>query len=375
MQWHYIDTDGALAAAAQIWQKSSLLALDTEFVRVDTYYPKLGLVQLSDGQQVWLIDPLCIRDWQPFCAVMTAPAILKVLHSCSEDLETLKHHLQLVPSPMMDTQIAAGMAGFDGVMSYQRLVKATLDLDIDKDETRSDWMARPLSQGQLTYAAADVLHLVKVAHILREKLHGMQRLSWIDEDMARLVAEWQKEVGDKMLYAKVKQAWMLRPQQLAVLDSLTRWREERCKELDIPRPRLLNDAALMELAKRMPADHKHLFQFRDIKPNVVRKEGETIIELITSAMHSDSSNWPERLAKPLSPQAGEWFKEMRALVSKKAEELGVPPELLARKKPLEWMLRQGYPRGPYPVPDELLGWRETIIVQPLQQLLFNLSGK
>lgn len=375
MQWHYIDSDAALAAAADIWQNRTLLTLDTEFVRVDTYYPRLGLVQLSDGQEVWLIDPLCIHDWQPFCAVMTAPAILKVLHSCSEDMETLKHHLQLIPTPMMDTQIAAGMAGFDGVMSYQRLVKATLDLDIDKDETRSDWMARPLSQSQLSYAAADVLHLVKVALILREKLSAMGRLAWIDEDMARLVAEWQKEVGDKMLYAKVKQAWMLRPQQLAVLDALTRWREERCRELDIPRPRLLNDAALMELAKRMPADAKQLFQYRDIKPNVVRKEGATIIEQIEMALNSEPANWPERLAKPLSPQAGEWFKEMRALVAKKAEELAIPPELLARKKPLEWMLRQGYPRGPYPVPEDLLGWRENVIVQPLQQLLFNISGK
>jgi ribonuclease D len=375
MQWHYIDTDAALAAAAKIWQTSILLALDTEFVRVDTYYPRLGLIQLSDGQEVWLIDPLCIRDWQPFCAVMTQPSILKVLHSCSEDMETLKHHLKLIPSPVMDTQIAAGMAGFDGVMSYQRLVKATMDLDIDKDETRSDWMARPLSQGQLTYAAADVLHLVTVANMLREKLHNMGRLGWIDEDMAKLVTEWQKDSSDKMLYAKVKQAWMLRPQQLAVLERLTLWREERCKELDIPRPRLLNDAALMELAKRLPRDEKQLFQFRDIKPNVVRKEGGTIITLIEAGADSPQENWPERLAKPLSPQAGEWFKDMRALVAKKATELGIPPELLARKKPLEWMLRQGYPRGPYPVPDDLLGWRENVIVQPLQQLLFNLSGK
>lgn len=375
MQWHYIETDVALASAAKIWQDRTLLALDTEFVRVDTYYPRLGLIQLSDGQEVWLIDPLCIRDWQPFCAVMTAPAILKVLHSCSEDMETLKHHLKLIPSPVMDTQIAAGMAGFEGVMSYQRLVKATLDLDIDKDETRSDWMARPLSQGQLSYAAADVLHLVSVANILREKLDSMQRLTWIDEDMAKLVVEWQKDSSDKMLYAKVKQAWMLRPQQLAVLESLALWREERCRELDIPRPRLLNDAALMELAKRLPREHKQLFQYRDIKPNVVRKEGETIIALISQAADSPQTDWPERLAKPLSPQAGEWFKEMRALVSKKAAELGIPPELLARKKPLEWMLRQGYPRGPYPVPDDLLGWRENVIVQPLQQLLFNISGK
>ena len=160
IQW--ILDDASLARHCAEWRKLPYVALDTEFMRVDTFYPIAGLLQVGDGQRAYLVDPLVVKDWAPFAELLEDPAVTKVLHSCSEDLEVFLRLTGALPAPLFDTQLAAGYLNIGFSMGYSRLVKEVLDIDLPKGETRSDWLQRPLSETQISYAAEDAQHLAEV---------------------------------------------------------------------------------------------------------------------------------------------------------------------------------------------------------------------
>ena len=159
---HWIRDNDSLGQHCAEWQNLPFVALDTEFMRVDTFYPIAGLIQIGDGERAYLIDPLTIDNWQPLSALLENPAVVKVLHACSEDLEVLLRLTGSLPAPLFDTQLAAAYLNLGFSMGYSRLVKEVLDLDLPKGETRSDWLQRPLSETQISYAAEDALHLAEV---------------------------------------------------------------------------------------------------------------------------------------------------------------------------------------------------------------------
>lgn len=375
MSYIAIESNEALAEAAQKWLSVPRIALDSEFMRVDTFFPKLALVQINDGEHTYLIDPLAITEWEPLKAVFTAENVVKVLHSCSEDLDAFYSNLGVLPRPIFDTQLAASYASVGGVMGYQRLVKALLDVDLEKGETRSDWLKRPLSDSQKHYAAEDVNHLLPMAEMLEQKLIEKDRLTWLVQDCVDLLDDWLVSQAEGYSHERVKKAWMLKGHQLNVLAHLVKWREERCHKLNKPRGHIINDALLVEVAQRLPQSVQQLSKIKGIKGPTLRKEGEQIVQLIQACKDTPKEQWPPRMERPLSQAAGEWFKDMRKLVNRIAEDLDVPPELLARKKQLEWMLRRGYPDGPFTLHDALTGWREPVIGEPVLKLLNELAQK
>ena len=158
----YIVDDAELAKACAYLQRASVLALDTEFVRTNTFYPKPGLIQIGDGQRIFLLDPLTLTQWQPFLDLLADQQITKVLHSGSEDLVLLQHTFGQLPEPMFDTQKAAAFLGYGANLSYLNIVKELIGVELEKGETRSDWCARPLSERQLHYAALDVHYLPSI---------------------------------------------------------------------------------------------------------------------------------------------------------------------------------------------------------------------
>ncbi|HEY0892485.1 MAG TPA: ribonuclease D, partial [Cellvibrio sp.] len=158
----WIDQDDQLTELCAVWRKQAAIAVDTEFMRSDTFYPIAGLLQIGDGKGCYLIDPLAIKNLAPLRELMLDTAVTKVLHSCSEDLEVFQRWLGVVPAPLFDTQIAAAFAGLGFSLGYSGLVKNLLTIEIPKDETRSDWLQRPLSVAQLNYAALDVAHMLVV---------------------------------------------------------------------------------------------------------------------------------------------------------------------------------------------------------------------
>ena len=177
---------------------------------------------------------------------------------------------------------------------------------------------------------------------------------------------------DSQPYQRVKKAWTLKGHQLNVLAQLITWREQHCKAVNKPRGHIVKDDLLMEMALRLPQSMAQLSQIKGLRPATLKKEGPTMINLIKSCKDMEKSQWPKPMDRPLSQTAGDWFKKMRAMVNKRAEDLDVPPELLARKKPMEKLLRQAYAGQTMQVPPSWQGWREAIVAQPLVQLLSKL---
>ncbi|MBC3412945.1 ribonuclease D [Pseudomonas sp. SWRI51] len=361
---HWIRDDQTLAEHCQSWRELPFVALDTEFMRVDTFYPKAGLIQIGDGKHAFLIDPLLIRDWQPLAALLEDRTVVKVLHACSEDLEVLLRLTGKLPQPLFDTQLAAGYLNIGFSMGYSRLVQEVLGLDLPKGETRSDWLQRPLSDTQVSYAAEDAVHLAELFSALRPRLCD-DKYAWVLEDGAELVAAMRREVDPQTLYRDVKLAWKLSRQQLAVLRELCVWRESEARRRDVPRSRILKEHSLWPLAKTQPDNLSALAKIDEMHPRTIRQDGEFILQLIKRAAATPAAEWPPAQPEPLPIEAAGVLKRLRAIGQAEGERLQIAPELMLRKKTLEALLKSGYPDGPYQLPDSLRGWRRERMGQAL----------
>jgi len=351
-----------------MWQKLDFIALDTEFVRTSTFFPKAGLLQVADNQACYLIDPLTITDWSCFAELLDNPDLVKVFHACSEDLEVCHRLTGTIPNPVADTQQGAALASLGGIMGFQRLVKAVLDIEIDKGETRSDWLQRPLRPQQIEYAVADVFYLHQCYERLLTLLDEMGRLAWWQEDCQRLIELGQISDDYSQQYRKVKLAWKLRPQEQYVLQCLAIWREEVARLWNVPRSQVVADNVLWNMARYQPLHQGDLAR-AGMKPHVRQRAGDQALSLIEQAKQADESLWPDVLQKPLSPQAGEKLKALKKAVTVRADSIDIPADMLVKKKTLEALLRSGYPRGPYHLPEPLLGWRKNEIGEDLLNYL------
>jgi len=365
---HWIRDDASLAQHCADWQRLPYVALDTEFMRVDTFYPLAGLVQIGDGSRAFLIDPLLIQNWAPFAAVLENPAVIKVLHACSEDLEVLLRLTGSLPTPLFDTQLAAAYLNLGFSMGYSRLVQTVLGIELPKGETRSDWLQRPLTETQVSYAAEDAQHLAELYVALDPQLSADKR-DWVLEDGAELVASQGREVAPEEVYREAKLAWKLSRAQLAVLRELCTWREREARARNQPRNRILRENSLWPLARLQPTELVALARIDDMHPKTVRQDGETLLKLIKSAAATPPENWPEALPEPLPMEAAAVLKNLRSVGQREAERLNMAPELMLRKKTLEALLKSGYPNGPYRLPDSLRGWRRELMGQALLDAL------
>mgnify|MGYP006200504003 FL=1 len=366
IQW--IGDDASLAQHCATWRTLAFVALDTEFMRVDTFYPIAGLLQVSEGERAYLIDPLLISDWTPFAELLRDPAVVKVLHACSEDLEVFLRLTGSLPAPLFDTQLAAGYLNLGFSMGYSRLVQAVLEIELPKGETRSDWLQRPLSVTQVSYAAEDVVHLAEVYTRLKAQLPA-DKYTWVLDDGAELVSNLGREVDPELAYREAKLAWKLSRQQLAVLKALCTWREEQARKRNQPRNRIIREHSLWPLARTQPDNLVALARIEDMHPKTVRQDGEFLLRLIKQAADIAPADWPEALPEPLPLEASALLKKLRTIGQREGERLGIAPELMLRKKTLEALLKTGYPNGPYQLPDSLRGWRRELMGQALLDCL------
>lgn len=360
----WIRDDASLAQQCQDWKQRPYLALDTEFMRVDTFYPEAGLIQVGDGSCVWLIDPLLIRDWSAFAQVLETPAVVKVFHACGEDLEVFLRLTGSLPLPLFDTQLAAAYLGLPHSMGYSKLVLEILGIELPKDETRSDWLQRPLTDMQVRYAAEDVQHLAEVYVKLAPRLPE-HKLAWLLADGADLVANQRRVSDPREAWREVKLAWKLAPRQLAVLRELCAWREEQARLRNQPRSRILREQTLWPLARFQPQDKVALARIEEMHPRTVRQDGDTLLALIAHAAALPPEQWPPALPEPLPRDVTPLLKQLREVGQREAERQGMAPELMLRKKILEALLKSGYPDGPYRLPDSLQGWRRELMGQAL----------
>ncbi|MBP5116932.1 ribonuclease D [Pseudomonas protegens] len=361
---HWIRDNDSLGQLCAQWQQLPFVALDTEFMRVDTFYPIAALLQIGDGQRAYLIDPLTIDNWQPLAALLENPAVVKVVHACSEDLEVLLRLTGSLPAPLFDTQLAAAYLNLGFSMGYSRLVQEVLGIDLPKGETRSDWLQRPLSETQVSYAAEDAVHLAQVFTELRPRL-SEDKYRWVLEDGAELVANLRREVDPYEAYREAKLAWKLSRAQLAVLRELCAWREREARARNLPRNRIVREHALWPLAKTQPDNLSALAKIEDMHPRTVRQDGEFLLDLIKRTASVGPDQWPPAVPEPLPIEAAALLKRLKAVGQAQAERLGIAPEVMLRKKTLESLLKSGFPNGPYQLPDSLRGWRRELMGQAL----------
>lgn len=357
----WIGDDESLSRACEQWKKSQYLSLDTEFIRTTTFYPRPGLFQLATDDACWLLDPLTITDWSAFNELMISPDIVKVFHACLEDLEVCRQLLGVLPTPLFDTQMALAYSGEGGSVGFQRAVAEVLDVDIPKGATRSNWLQRPLTEHQIEYATADVYYLHRLYPKVLARLEALGRVEWLEEDCARII-ELASEVDEdySQAYHRVKLGWKLRPQEQNVLQKLSIWREREARKNDVPRNKIADDQTLWNLSRYKACNRDQLHK-AGVRAHVLRDQAKVILKIIAEALNAPASDWPKQLDRPLPIDAANVQKKMKALVTKRAEELKIPPELLANKRILDVLIRN---QGAV-IPKALMGWRMEQVGQQL----------
>lgn len=358
---HWIDTPDALAARFAGAPATHALALDTEFIRERTYFPRLALVQLALPDGILLIDPVALPEAPALVALLDDAAIEKRMHSASEDIEALRHHYGALPSPLFDTQIAAALCGLGMGLSYQKLVANLLGIELEKGETRSDWLARPLSDAQRHYAAEDVRHLDAAADILRERLDRLDRLDWHAQDCARLLRT-VTAADDPHPHLALRSAQRLDPDAQARLRRLLLWREGQARGQDRPRRWLLENDLAIDLAARPPA-HRSEYEARlDAHPKAPRRLRGELWQELARPLDADERDIP--LAIEQAPELRARVKRLQQAVAKVAGELDLPEPLLANRASLEALAQ-----SPDEWPAALQGWRAGLLQEPLRGVL------
>lgn len=376
---NWVATDADLSAAVQQWRQSSpddnsaqdrsqdrskvVLGIDSEFQRTDTFYPLPGLYQVFDGHSIYLIDPLEIEQWQDFTDLLVDPDVVKVMHACSEDLELFYTHLGVTPKGIFDTQLAQAFLSPTFSISYANLVEQRAGELLDKGATRSNWRQRPLTDQQLQYAAADVLHLPQLYQEMRQALEAKGRWQWFAEDMAR---QGYAPTNPELYYRGVKGASRLELDSLQRLQHLCSWRERKAMSSDVPRSRIIRDEHLLSFAQTPQLDMQGI---REVLPSgVARRFGTVLVE-----MHGRESTKPiSALPVSLTQKQGKLVTALRDVGKNVAQQLDVAPELLARKREVEQSLRHFLEHGRF---DELhLGWRADLLSSGFNKILEDVSS-
>ena len=355
-----VSNDTGLAAACRRWSDAGLIGLDTEFIQERTYFPRPALLQVSDAQGALLVDPTEISDFSPLARMLDDPSVLVVMHACTEDLKVLEIVTGTTPRRIFDTQLAAAFAGHRISLGYRELVETLLNATLDKGETRSNWLERPLSPSQLHYATLDVLYLLPLFRHLSEELHRMRRTAWLEEEFGHQRRNQAADSGPDASYLRIRGRGGLRPARHAVLRRLSAWRETEAMRRDIPRRHLLRDEALVGLAgARTPTDDR-LRAANGISDRFRRRYGSVVAGRIRAALTDGPDHLDHRT--DLRPYV-DTLDRMRDIVRGTAQRLGLPPELVATRRALESLLESTLKREP--VPPEFSGWRQTVVTPAL----------
>jgi len=361
----FIDTPEQLDALCTRLRGQPWLAVDTEFLRERTYRARLCLVQLATDDVVACIDTLALERLDPLLDLLLDPATIKVLHAARQDLEIFYDLTGgRVPEPVFDTQLAATLAGFGDQIGYAELVRRLLGVTLDKSQTRTDWSARPLDPEQLSYAADDVRYLRTVYARLQEKLAAAERLTWLENDFTALVDPGQYRNDPEMAWRKVRGANQLRGHQLASLKGLAAWRERYAASADRPRRWVLDDAALLALARSSPKRREQLAKVRGLGEGLVRRHGGDLLEVIRVAHEAEPATEPrQERPRPLAAAEEASIDALMALVRLQAHQHQVAPATLATRRDLEALVR-----GERDLP-LLQGWRHGLIGELLERFL------
>jgi ribonuclease D len=352
-----IADSAALAEFCRNQMRADYVTVDTEFIRDNSYWPQLCVVQIAGPAEAALIDPLVPgMDLQPILELLANREVLKVFHAARQDVEIFFHLTGRVPQPIFDTQVAAMVCGFGEQASLETLAQRLAGISIDKSSRFTDWSHRPLSERQIRYALDDVVHLRPIYERLREQLEQNRRASWLEDEMALLTdpATYRVDPGDAWRRLKVRAG---KPRFLAVLKEVAAWREEEAQRRDMPRNRLIRDEALLEIAAHAPTNVQDLARTRGLSRGVAEgRFGQGLIVAVERALAKPEADWPKPEPKPILPQGlAPLIDLLRVLLKSKCEAAGVAQKLVASAADLEAIAADDQAEVP-----ALTGWRRKL---------------
>jgi len=364
VQYQMIQTSGQLTETLDRIGGSPCLVVDTEFVRTRTYHAQLGLLQLYDGHSLALVDPLAVGDLAPLWAsILDRPL---VIHAAGEDLELIAHLSGRMPTTLYDSQIAAAFLGYPLSTGYGTLIQDYLGIILDKSEARADWLARPLTGRQLEYAARDVFYLYPVFERLRAQLQERGWWQAFTEECAALLESRGRPVEPASAYLDIKNAWRLRPRQLALLQLLAKWRLELAIERDMAVNFVVKGDALWQIARHFPKSLAQLHEL-GLRSMEIRHHGKDLLEMVAQAEQLEEAQLPGRIDRLIDHQGYKAaVRYVRDRVEQAHTETGLPVELIASKKLvheyLHWCWRlDERDRALAGTPRLLTGWRHGLL--------------
>jgi ribonuclease D len=352
-----ITTTAELAGACQRLARHPFVAIDTEFVREQTFWPVLCLIQVAGPEEELIVDPMAAGiDLAPFYGLMADPKVVKVFHAGRQDVEIVYGEAGVMPLPIFDTQVAAMVCGFGESVSYVNLVRKVTGEDIDKSSRFTDWSRRPLSDQQLRYALGDVTHLRQIYRFLKAELDASGRDHWVGEEMASLTDPATYEVAPENAWKRLKLRVKSR-KALGVLIELAAWRERLAQAQDVPRNRILRDEALYDIANQMPTEPAKLGALRSLSEGYSRSaRGREIVEVVKRGLARDPKTVPPLSnGQPMSAEATALVDLLRVLLKAAAARNKVAPKLLADIDDLQRIATEDEPDVP-----ALAGWRREL---------------
>jgi ribonuclease D len=332
-----VDTNDGLAALVAELESAPYLALDTEFLRDQTYWPKLCLLQVAAPGVAAIIDPLAPEmDLAPIYTLMKSPKAVKVFHAARQDIEIFYHQGGVIPDPLFDSQIAAMVCGFGDAASYETLARKLAHVEIDKSSRFTDWSHRPLSNKQLEYALADVTHLCTIYEALKQQLARTNRASWVEEETEALKQEDLYELNPVNAWKRLKPKTSNK-RFLALLAAVADWREREAQTRDIPRGRVLKDEALSEIAAHPPESPEALDRIRAVPKGFAQSRfAKGLMDAIERGKHAPPPEGAEldRGRRRREP-AQATVDLLKTLLRLRAAETGVAPRLIADAEDIE----------------------------------------
>ena len=361
----YIDSQAELQAFAERARSSSVLAIDTEFLREKTYYPKLCLMQMATDDERVIIDPFAVDDLKVLKPLLEDENVMKVFHSGHQDIEIILYDIGCIPKPLFDTQVAAALLGQVQQIGYGALVHAMCGVKLKKVDSFTDWSARPLSESQLSYAEDDVVYLPEIYRAQCQLLEKKGRLDWLADEFSELEKPETYIPDEEERFRRLKHVTQLSRRQMAAAREMASWREIEARKRNVPRKWILTDEQIVESCKREPRTIDDLFMVRGMRERLTTRDARTLIELVVAALDSAPETWPEL------PQAGRSEQNvdvqvdlLMAVVRIRARENGIAIPTLASHSDLVDIAR-----GHYDKVELLRGWRRDIVGAELVDLL------
>lgn len=342
--------------------RTDAVGIDTEFVWERTYFPQLGLIQIAlSDEECFAIDPIAVKDLTRLGELMASKDVVKILHDAPQDLSILQAATGAIAQNIFDTRLAAGFAGLSSTCSLGQLIKDLLDTCLNKSETRTNWLKRPLTDEQLSYALDDVRYLRAARVILLEQVIGPKVKTWLQEELSQLsTPDHLNKIQEHKRYKKLKGVNKLDREGLAIAKEICIWREQKAKEIDRPRGHILKDDVVMDIATAKP-DSEELLDQTTISAKALERYSADLLKTISNTKSIAPEDFPvaqQRLQ--LTATEKKAHEQLKRLITLKGDVLGIDPPLLGNTNELKGYIKTIH-SGKARQMRQTLGWRKEFL--------------